>query len=331
MWVDRIREILPEDRAIANKVVFRVLLSGVEENDDIEQFEAYIEDIAAQDATAIRDRILETIVQVYQEYGPGDDALTPQALLDDEATYLRVLDQSFGEKYQKKGLTWNNDDHKQAYPFLQDPPALQAYIVDHIRYMWDEHLKDEWERNLPMLKESVEAFQQMDYSGMTSMEAVRFVTGRDFNHIWPEINNATQITFMPSAHIGPYVSYYTVDDMAYLIFGARVPDGMVAKSAALSRSELLNRLNALADDTRLAILELLTQEKELFAQDIMNRLELSQSSASRHLRQLSATGFLVEKRREVAKYYTLNMERFDDTLQALRQFIKTSLLETTRL
>jgi len=324
MWVDRTREALSKERAIANKVVFRVLLSGVEEPAEIDEYKAYIDWIEGQDAVAIRDKILNHIVELNREYGTDKMDVSPETLLEDEATYLQVLDQSYGAKYQKKGLAWDNADYKAAYPLLQDPDALKAYMVEHMRYMWKEHLQDEWEKDLPMLRESIEAFQQIDYTGMTGMEAVRFVTGRDFNHIWPEINNATDITFMPSAHIGPYVSYYSAEGMAYVIFGARVPDGVVAKSAALSRSELLNRLNALADDTRLAILELLTHEKELFAQDIMNRLELSQSSASRHLRQLSATGFLIEKRREVAKYYTLNMERFEDTLRALRQFLHTS-------
>ena len=62
------------------------------------------------------------------------------------------------------------------------------------------------------------------------------------------------------------------------------------KSTALSRSELLVRLNALADETRLKIIELLTQNEEMCAQDFITMLDLSQSSASRHLRQLTHGG-----------------------------------------
>jgi ArsR family transcriptional regulator len=81
-------------------------------------------------------------------------------------------------------------------------------------------------------------------------------------------------------------------------------------------------LSALGDDTRLTILELLTHHNELCAQDIMNMLDLSQSSASRHLRQLTATGYLIERRREIAKCYSLNDERVEDTLRALKQFLR---------
>ena len=94
---------------------------------------------------------------------------------------------------------------------------------------------------------------------------------------------------------------------------------------SLGRSELLVRLNALADDTRLHILELLTREEELCAKDIMQTLNLSQSAASRHLRQLTATGFLNERRQETAKCYNLSAERIDDTLDALARFLNVEV------
>jgi DNA-binding transcriptional ArsR family regulator len=107
-----------------------------------------------------------------------------------------------------------------------------------------------------------------------------------------------------------------------LLFGARVPEGVSAGSPELSRSELLMRLNALADETRLSILELLVGEEGLSSQEIMERLDLSQSAASRHLRQLAATGYLTTERREGAKFYRLNPERIDDTFMALKRSVK---------
>jgi ArsR family transcriptional regulator len=90
----------------------------------------------------------------------------------------------------------------------------------------------------------------------------------------------------------------------------------------LSRSDLLNQLNALADDTRLHIIELVSGEGELRAQEIIARLGLSQSSASRHLRQLTATGYLIERRGEAGKIYSLNRDRIEDTLDAVRQSLQ---------
>jgi DNA-binding transcriptional ArsR family regulator len=53
----------------------------------------------------------------------------------------------------------------------------------------------------------------------------------------------------------------------------------------------------------------------------METLDLSQSASSRHLKQLSATGFLSERRCNGAKCYKLNAERLDDTLQAVSVFL----------
>ena len=106
-----------------------------------------------------------------------------------------------------------------------------------------------------------------------------------------------------------------------ITFGARVPKGAAISSPALNRSELITRLNALADDTRLRILDLLAKQGEMGAQEIMAELSLSQSAASRHLRQLVATGFLVEQRREGAKFYQLNQSRVDDAFDALKDFL----------
>jgi DNA-binding transcriptional ArsR family regulator len=108
----------------------------------------------------------------------------------------------------------------------------------------------------------------------------------------------------------------------WLLFGARLPLGSSVNAPDLSRSELLVRLSALADDTRLQILQLLKDEGELCSQDVQQMLALSQSAGSRHLKQLTATGYLTERRLEGSKCYSLNNERIEDTLQALSYFLK---------
>ena len=56
----------------------------------------------------------------------------------------------------------------------------------------------------------------------------------------------------------------------------------------------------------------------------MVQLDLNQSAASRHLRQLSAAGYITERRRDVAKCYSLNRERINDTFRALDRFLTRS-------
>ena len=81
------------------------------------------------------------------------------------------------------------------------------------------------------------------------------------------------------------------------------------------------RLEALADDNRLRILRMIAERGEVHSQEIIDELELSQSATSRQLTQLSAAGFLKERRCDGAKCYALNGERVKDTLKALANFL----------
>jgi DNA-binding transcriptional ArsR family regulator len=106
-----------------------------------------------------------------------------------------------------------------------------------------------------------------------------------------------------------------------LIFGARLPEDTKMDAPDLSRNEITIRLGALADDLRLNILKVIAEEGEMRSQEIMDKLELSQSAASRHLKQLSATGYLTVRRCSGAKCYALNKERVQDTLRAVAAFL----------
>ena len=245
---------------------------------------------------------------------------SPARLLADREAYLSLT----GRILACKDLPLDRERYEQEHDLFQEPVARQALVVRHLRQMWDQHLGRDRDRRLPTIQESAAAFASVDYHGLSNAEIVQRVSGRNRAprewYTWlPEMET---LIFVPSVHIGPYLlAMDHSNTTARIVFGARQPRGVAAISPALGRSELLTRLGALADDTRLRILELLAREGELGAQEIMARLDLSQSATSRHVRQLSATGYLAERRREGAKYYRLNPERLDDTLDSLRRLL----------
>jgi DNA-binding transcriptional ArsR family regulator len=120
--------------------------------------------------------------------------------------------------------------------------------------------------------------------------------------------------------VGPKDRGGLSDTTVRFIVSARIPEGIPAHLSALSRSELLVRLNALADDTRLRILELLARQGEMTTPDIRAHLELSQSAVSRHLEHLTATGYLIGLREQGTNLYRLNPDRIDHTFRALKEF-----------
>jgi ArsR family transcriptional regulator len=320
-WVYRTIAALSSERKHTNKLVSDGLSGAIIPviGNTWLDFPSYIDHLAAEDAIVLRDRALEEVCDA-PEAKPD-----LRLLLDDVQAYLRYMEALYREKYAEKHPDFIFDPafHTEVHALLNDPQAMKKLIVAHLRDMWDAVLAAEWKRVLPILQDSVNAFQQFDYSGLTVYEAIRAVTGRDMRGYWEEhFSRAENLIFIPSVHSGPYITKFGNDPTIIpLIFGARLPEGTRVSSPALSRSELLVRLSALADDTRLRILELLSDHDELCAQDIITMLDLSQSAASRHLRQLTATGYLVERRREVSKCYSLNPERATDTFRALKRFL----------
>ena len=91
----------------------------------------------------------------------------------------------------------------------------------------------------------------------------------------------------------------------------------------MNQTELLNRFKALADENRIKILELLRDEGELSTQDLMERLRLSKSAASRHLRLLRANSFIDEIRAAdgVKKFYRLNPQNGARTVAGLADLL----------
>lgn len=101
------------------------------------------------------------------------------------------------------------------------------------------------------------------------------------------------------------------------------------RTKPIQRSEVLGPIRALADDTRLQILELLALNEQMLAQEIIAQLEVGQSTVSRHLQQLVAAGFVTEQRAgDTNKLYQLQTERVDDLFARLRQLLTAANVST---
>ncbi|MBU0492041.1 MAG: winged helix-turn-helix domain-containing protein [Chloroflexi bacterium] len=323
-WVARAIAALPPDQRRRNVLVMNGLYYAVCPDQSRPSFPAYIDHLAAQDPLTLRNRVLNAYAQVnkHEECGLPPALITDRLLLDPDPilanvdAFLGFLRQRFPEE------SIDPEIESAAYGYLMDPPAMRALIVSHLRSMWEQILSPEWERVLPMLQASVEAFQQLDLGSQSKYQAAHLVLGREPDAKWQSIlDRADRVVFVPSAHVGPYHVKFEAQDTLWVLFGARVPEGAIMHAPDLSRAEILVRLTALADDTRLRILQLVAQEGEQRSSDIMERLDLTQSTASRHLTQLAATGYLHERRCEGAKCYTLGEQRIEDTLRALSLFL----------
>jgi DNA-binding transcriptional ArsR family regulator len=313
-WIVRTAEALPPEIARMNRLVFQGLYFALLPDSHWPDFPAYIADLAARDPQALRDRLLSAITQRGGDQ-PGEWAHL-LASVNNYITYLR-------ERFP--GAIVDDDIETEVHRLLNHPDEMQHVIVAHLQYLWERCLAPEWRANEPLLRQAVTALERVPLQGLSAMDAVYAITGqRLLGEREKILGNASEIIFVPSAHKGPYLDTFIHGDVMWLIFGARLPDCETDHASALHRSDLLVRLSALTDDTRLSMLALLSRHDELCSPDIMAQLHLTQSATSRHLRQLSAAGYVVERRREGAKCYSLNRVRIADTFRALDRFLGAS-------
>lgn len=324
-WVTRTADALTLRERKRHKLVFFGLYFAMLPEQSWPSFPAYVDYLATRNPTTLRDKMLAVYARHplltngenrvwYDEPHPID----LEVILKDVDSYLDFL----RERYDMTKL--DAEIEAQAYSYIVDPPAMQDLVVSHLRKMWDEYLAPEWERVEPMLQDAVRAFQQVDFSKMSKFEAAQLISGQELEREkWAQkFERAERIIFVPSAHVGPYLGkLWAGGDTLWVFFGARLPEGVQFHAPDLSRAEIVVRLSALADDNRLQILKLISEKGELSSQEIMASLGLSQSAASRHLTQLSATGYLSERRCNSAKCYTLNPNRVEDTLRAISAFL----------
>lgn len=281
-------------------------------------FPTFLAHLKTTDPLTLRDRVLD----FYLCCDPHDKDVqiidaTKDSLMENSDFFLEYLQSKFKAEYVIPEI------EEQAFQLLKDPPKMQQVIVSHLEFMWQDFFEGEWERITPMLNDSVMAFGEMSFNNMKREEIVKYITGQELDEDYWDLKSEefNQLIFVPSPHVGPYLGKFKYKNARGVIFGARLPKDTKIHAPDLSINEITIRLSALADDVRLHILKLVSEEGELRSQEIMERLSISQSAASRHLKQLSATGYLIERRCSGAKCYTLNAERIQDTVRAVSAFL----------
>jgi DNA-binding transcriptional ArsR family regulator len=318
-WLDRTRKALSPQELAQHKLVIIGFFHAILPDKTWTSFPEYLDVLEHSDATELRDRMLEQYGKVCIACDDSVRDTKPDwpEILKSVDSYLGFLTNRFGEDLIEVDL------ENQAYQYVIDPPAMKNLIVGHLRWFWENHLSTEWDRVETLLQGSVRTFQVSRLEEMDRLEAARYITGQDLDgDAWREaLEKPEQVIFVPNPHIGPYVTKIHFGTALGVIFGARQPDNVRDRIPELDRADIAARMSAISDDTRLRILKMISEKGEMRSQDLMAEIELSQPSISRYLTQLSATGYLQERRVNGGKAYALNRDRIEKTLNAVKNFL----------
>jgi DNA-binding transcriptional ArsR family regulator len=319
-WVAKTREQMSAEELARHHLVTIGFHYAILPQSNGISFEQYLDGLEATQPSVLRERLLDAYGEICMTDVSKKEKNEPvdwNEVLSSAENYVAFLKYRFGEELTDAEM------ETRAYQYVIDPAALKQLVTGHIRWFWKNHLQAEWNRVRPMLEESAKAFNKINMSDMTRAEIVQFVTGKELNESkWAgEVESAKEVFFIPNAHIGPYIHFTKVKDYFYVHFGAHLPEGSDVRVPELDRAEIVSKLSALADETRLQILRMIAENGEMRSNEIMDALKLSQPSVSRYLGQLTVNGYLHERRANGAKAYTLNRERIEKTLKAISAFL----------
>lgn len=210
-------------------------------------------------------------------------------------------------------------DSAKAARLLRAPTEWRDLMHGSLQRFWERVYREEWNHTRDQLVRSVEYHRRHSYPAETTA-LFTAVTGRQVpDRMRVSLAEIERVRFVPSLYLGPYVSFLFHDSTATILYngqGTPLTDPVEGPQI----EDLYHPLTALADKTRLMIVAMLNG-RELYAQEIVDRLGISQSAVSRHLQLMVDMKVLNVRRGERgAKYYSINTVALQSVAQRLSEF-----------
>jgi DNA-binding transcriptional ArsR family regulator len=275
---------------------------------DVDALRAYLE---ATPATEYQRVLLLNLAQ--------DAGQAPPLFHPDDAALRRTLSrarQLEREKRDQAFVDLGDDAHLVA--LVGQPQHFKERLIGLLIRFWEGYYRQDFERHREALAHSVAYHQRQTYPRNFS-DLFRQVTGRALppavrDDVQEHLGQIERVIFSPCAHLGLYFQLTLSEPVLVVAFNYRTTPARETQGTATV--ELFPPLKALADESRLHILALL-REREMYAQEIVEAVGLSQSTVSRHLQLLERTELVSTRQARGMKFYSINRSKGRAILEAL--------------
>jgi len=172
---------------------------------------------------------------------------------------------------------------------------------------WESYFREIYPECQLHAERSVRYHRSVAYNGGFSKTFLA-VAGRSLpegvDELFPDLE---ELIFVPNCFTGPFVQFVSIDHEGKslaMLYNCRSQGGVVGgRDEAIRR--LFPPLKALADETRLEILSIIGND-ELYAQQIVDQMDITQPAVSRHLKLMVAGGILSMRKENGMKYVSVN-------------------------
>ena len=326
-WVYVTFAALPDDLRRDIQTIFDpigvplILRQLATEAPDIPDFPAFIGWLSVLDDAAVRETVSFILRGLARKVASKSATGVFVPSVDDAKgvkDFLRTTGCSWTELARK-----DKEAFEQLVVLLTNPEQLKARLVFTATRFWEKAYQEEHEETRNIISRSVAYHRQIRYPEAFG-EVFLAVTGKVLSQTAERAYAAAgleRVTFIPSCHTGPYVRFAPLDEEGkslFLIFNAR-PQSGDQDHPLTSVRYVFPPLKALADETRLEILGILA-DGELYAQQIVDRLEISQPAVSRLLRLMVAGGILTERKDAGMKFYGIRKDTLTNLAKRIAAF-----------
>ncbi len=214
-------------------------------------------------------------------------------------------------------------DDESLIRLIQNPPGLKARIIGILTRFWETYYQQDFESHRAAMDRSLAYHRRQTYSPSFA-DLFRQVTGRALSpttrdYVQEHLEKIERVIFSPCAHLGLYFQITLAYPTLVVAFNYRTTPAQETHGTTAA-VELFPPLKAIADETRLHILELLN-EREMYAQEIVEAVGLSQSTVSRHLQLLERTEVVTTRQSRGMKFYSINRAKGRAAIEALKRLI----------
>jgi DNA-binding transcriptional ArsR family regulator len=209
-------------------------------------------------------------------------------------------------------------DVESALAVFDDPERLRRRIVELIERFYTTHYRPDESRRLGLLARSVEAHSSQPVTDLGELS--KKLSGRPNSCLAGACDGPFEkIYFSPSVDMGPYISCSNIGSIHGMFYPLEAEFEQESAEQTADTRRLARIYKALGDEQRLRILHIL-HDKEMYAQEIVERTGLHQSAVSRHLSFMAAVGLLMARREGNMKFFSINPEMRDTLTQTTDLF-----------